>query len=380
MIMYSGLKRDFKGADLVRVAANLQRLIVQLDRDVPSKDSEHNLLLATWNIRDFDKGKDGSDPAKSRFGNGPRLRETHYYIAEILSRFDFVAVQEINELDEWYRVMSILGRNWDFIATDVSDFEAGGNGERLLYLYDKRKVWFQNIAGEIVLPRKLLITEVEVPTDDDLARGKQFRRSPFTAQFQSGWFKFDISTVHIFYGEDSGPQLQERVNEIDRIAQYLSKRAKQALKIGRGTILLGDFNIVNPNHKTMEALKRGGFVLPKALDRPNNLDMTKYYDQIAFITKKDVLDYIDRPAAIGERANAGIFEIFESVFRPEDFETYRAAVVASSAGAKQTPEKLPKFYDDKWKTFQMSDHKPMWVRIKVNEAGPYLDKLATPVA
>lgn len=372
MPIYSGLKRKFQGPELARVVGNLQRLIAQLDRDIPPKDSEQNLLLATWNIRDFGK--------TNRRGFGERVAETHHYIAEILSRFDFVAVQEVNELDEWYDVMAILGRDWDFIATDVTDTKLGGNGERLLYLYDKRKVWFQNIAGEIVLPADLLITSVTEDAEDPLARGKQFRRSPFVGAFQAGWFKFDICTVHIYYGDDSGPKLDERVQEIDRIADYFGKRAKAALKKERATLLLGDFNIVHPEHETMKALKKHGFTLPKALDRPSNLDLTKYYDQIAFITKKDVLEYIDLPHAEGQPGNAGIFDMYESVFRDSDadFAEYREATLLSSNGKAKAPEKLRAYYAE-WRTYQMSDHKPMWVRIHANQAADYLTQLAKAV-
>lgn len=35
---------------------------------------------------------------------------------------------------------------------------------------------------------------------------------------------------------------------------------------------------------------------------------------------------------------------------------------------------LKDYYAD-WKTYQMSDHKPMWVRIKSNSADDYLARL-----
>ena len=56
------------------------------------------------------------------------------------SRFDFVAVQEVNDLPEWARVIRILGPDWDFIAADVTDPELGGNGERVLtFAFDSRR-------------------------------------------------------------------------------------------------------------------------------------------------------------------------------------------------------------------------------------------------
>ncbi|WP_337847108.1 hypothetical protein [Sphingomonas sp.] len=46
-MQYSLLKSRIAAADRPRVVAHLQRLIAQLDRDIPDKDSERNLLLAT---------------------------------------------------------------------------------------------------------------------------------------------------------------------------------------------------------------------------------------------------------------------------------------------------------------------------------------------
>jgi hypothetical protein len=370
-MQYFRLRRAFRDTEeRARVVARLERLRAQLDRDIPAKDAENNLLLSTWNIRDFAK------PTRQRRGGGPRLRETWFYIAEILSRFDFVAVQEVNELGEWLEVMDILGPDWDFIATDVTDTRLGGNGERLLYLFDRRKVAFRNIAGEIVLPMSMLISPVTAEiSGETLFAGKQFRRTPFLTSFQSGWFKFDICTVHIYYGADSGAQLAERVEEIDRIARYLGDRADRALDEGKALILLGDFNIVHPEHETMAKLRENGFVTPASLDRPSNLDRTKYYDQIAFKTKPEVIEYIDRAPLPGLPGNSGIFEIFESVFRAEDVADYAEAVTATTQGRSMTGEALAAVYED-WKTYQISDHKPMWVRILSNSAGEYLRSLA----
>jgi hypothetical protein len=145
-MFYYGLKRlpaPVRG----RAIDGLKRLRALLDAAVPAKDSDRHLLLATWNIRDLTKNRNR------------RLAESLYFIAETLSRFDLVAVQEVNGLEEWEQIVDILGSNWAYIASDVADTAGGGNGERLTYLYDRRKVRFQNIAGEIVLPPKLLIRE-----------------------------------------------------------------------------------------------------------------------------------------------------------------------------------------------------------------------------
>jgi len=111
--------------------------------DKPHADDASKLLrLATWNIREFDSGKFGS-----------RLEESYYYIAEILSSFDLIAIQEVRDnraaLDS---VMDILGSAWDYIATDVTA-GSGGNLERMVFVYNRNKCWFHHIAGELVLPK-----------------------------------------------------------------------------------------------------------------------------------------------------------------------------------------------------------------------------------
>lgn len=367
MPYYSRLHRHIRNKEeRGRAVDNLLKLRRQLDNDIPGKDLDNNLLLATWNIRDFGKA--------NRRGFGKRLPETHFYIAEVLSRFDFVAVQEVNELDEWEEVMDILGPDWDYIATDVTDPRLGGNGERMTFVYDKRKVWFKHIAGEIVLPASMLISKVEaeLETGEELVAGKQFRRTPFLASFQAGWFKFDICTVHLYYGSASGAKLQQRVEEIGAIAKYLSDRADEALKRNRSLILLGDFNIVHPEHKTMKALLKHNFKIPKSLQKPSNVKETAYYDQIAFKTKDQVLEYTEKKAKKLNERNAGIFNLFKSIFTKKQFPLYKAAAAKSKNGRDKTDAALEKYYANDWRTYQFSDHKPMWVRLHINDSEAYL--------
>lgn len=352
------------------VAERLIELSQRLDKTIPSKDAEHNLLLASWNIRDLGK--------RDNRGFGKRLPESLFYIAEILSRFDFVAMQEVNELYDFEAILAILGENWDFIATDVTDPKIGGNGERLTYIFDKRKVRFQNIAGELVLPNDMLVSKALVPSEDDekkkkLYAGKQFRRTPFTAKFQAGWFRFEICTVHLYYGAETGAQLAERVEEIGRVAKYFGDRSKEAEKEFRSLILLGDFNIVHPDHETMKALTAEGFKLPKWLNREfTNVAGGKFYDQIAFKARPGVLEYVDEA---GEKVGSGVLEIFEELFTPKQFEHYKTAAAESPNGESKTGEALEKYYEKDWRTYQLSDHKPMWVRLRTNDSPKYLQAL-----
>ena len=98
-MLYTYLK-DIK--DLTERKRTIEHLILlrkQLDEEIPQKTSENSLLLATWNIRQFTDN---------------RKQESYMYIAEILSRFDLIAVQEVKEkMRGLERVKSILGKNWD---------------------------------------------------------------------------------------------------------------------------------------------------------------------------------------------------------------------------------------------------------------------------
>lgn len=353
MPYYFPLRWNFDPQESQRTAQNLLTLREQIRGEIPPRTVDDTLLLATWNIRDFDSNK---------FGHGPRLKESFFYIAEIISAFDLVAVQEVNEdLSALKTVMRILGSDWDYIATDSTEGRSG-NRERMVFVYDTRKVRFQKIAGEVVLPMSRLI------------RGeRQFARTPFLVAFQSGWFVFMICTVHIYYGAESGDKLARRIEEIDAIARLLSQRANDE---AANYIILGDFNIVSADHETMQALKGQGFIVPEGLSKlPSNMRLDKHYDQIAFKAREGQLQFGGR---------AGVFNLYNSVFREEDKDVYfehmkKLDELEMGADGRPTDtEHNASYYLDTWRTFQMSDHLPMWVELRIDFSEQYLRNLLVP--
>ena len=302
-----------------RTAEGLLRLRQQLAEEVPQRTISDTLLLATWNIREFDSSK-----------YGERDAEPLHYIAEIISHFDLVAVQEVRE-DLWAldEVQKMLGGWWKYIVTDVT-YGTSGNGERMAFMYDSRKVVFGGLAGEVVLPD---------------VRGKerslQFARTPFLCGFKASWTKFNLCTVHIYYGESKSDD-PRRIKEIEDLAMLLADKARPpaeqpsrpegAVTAVRNTspenlILLGDFNIFARGDKTFEGLTKAGFVVPDELQRlpGSNLDQSKFYDQIAFLV---------RPDRFGTTSKAGVFNFLKSVYPDEDQETYRPLVGPAYANAK----------------------------------------------
>lgn len=312
---------------------------------IPSRTRNSSLIIGTWNIRDFDNNK---------YRNGPRRRESLFYIAEIIAGFDVCALQEINEdLTPLRKVMELLGPNWDFIATDVT-VGASGNRERMAFVYDTAKVKFQNVAGEVVLPKHALLPDEQ-----------QFARTPFLVRFQAGWFHFTLCTVHIYFGSDTkeSDRYKRRVAEISHIAEEMRQRADRE---DENYILLGDFNIGNKIDETMKALTGAGFQLPPELF-PSNLLGDKYYDQIAFRTRKDEVTFI----------NAGVFDFSKSLYLSEHYDHYAPILPErhrelKESGAVASRSKDKDYYLSHWRTWQLSDHLPLWVELAIDFSDEHL--------
>jgi len=367
---YSDLRKFPDTAMRQRCAQRLLKMRSTL-APLRAKRRDGTLMLATWNIRDFGSG---------RLNPSPRLPETFFYLAEIAACFDLIAVQEVNRnLADFNRLVGILGPNWDYLLTDTTE-GTGGNGERMAFLYRTDKVRFRKIAGEIVLPKGLTVvpsSSVKPPiTVDsgqpepkpDEAVGQQFARTPFLVAFQAGWFRFNLCTVHLYYGTESGPGLQRRIAEIRALVQFFASRqdkenqGKANPQQGENYILLGDFNVVSPKHETMTSLVDKGFTVPEQIDAEHLSTRNHFYDQIAVRVRDPRFATVD----------GGVVDIYEDVFTDEDVDLYSDVVPASVDG--KTP--LARF--QKWRTWQMSDHNPLWVQIKTDFSDSYLTQVGGP--
>ena len=326
-----------------RAAENLLELKKAFGKEgIPERTVDETLLLATWNIREFGGTKYGG-----------RKKESLFYIAEIISRFDLVAVQEVrSDLTALKKLMEILGGWWKFVVTDVT---AGsrGNSERMAFLYNTKKISFGGLAGEIVIP----------PTKEkggkEYKPAEQLARTPFVVGFRSGWFKFQICTTHILYGKAVAED-PERVKEIELLSEFLAKKAEDKNSWAKNLIMLGDYNIFSTEDITLKAIKKAGFKIPKALQSiPSNVPQDKFYDQIAFIAPE-----VDNQL---ESSKAGVFNFFKYIYRENDGDMY-----AEEMGEKYKKAKNKKNYYKTWRTYKMSDHLPMWIELKIDFGEEYL--------
>jgi endonuclease/exonuclease/phosphatase family metal-dependent hydrolase len=319
-----------------------------------------NLLLATWNIREFDSDTWGS-----------RIPETYAYIAEIVDHFDLVAVQEVRDnLRALIHLRARLGDNWAYLVSDVTEGRAG-NRERLAFLYDTRKVRFLGQAGELVLP--------PVRTGGQDVPAAQVARTPLMAAFQVGWTQFVLATVHILYGEKTREPIA-RIEEIKKVARFLRRRTEQPTELIRNLILLGDFNIFSNSDKTALALTEdGGFTIPDKITKipGSNLSGDKKYDQIAYRATQG------RFQATGK---AGVFDYYKYIFTEDDWQTYRPYIDAYIKERRKQGKQSPKMpTTDKarqsqyrtWRTYEMSDHLPLWTEFQTDFSDDYLASLAT---
>ena len=309
----------------IEVAENLAELRDDLDQKVPFKELDRNLLIATWNIRGF-----GNFTRKwmSEDKDSPR-RDLHsvFCIAEILSRFDVIAVQEVKgNLRALRDTLKLLGDNWSMVLTDTNKSDSG-NDERMAYLFDTRRVNLSGLAGEIVIPNEWV-------NDPEKVIREQFVRSPYAVSFRSNDKTFILVTVHIKYGKKA----KDRETEIHGIAKWLSEWASDVNAYDQNLIVLGDFNIEARGDFLDNTFLSEGLYVPDELQALSRsiFDASKYYDQIAWFNTADK----NRPKLSLDFMGAGNYDF----------------VKTAMVNRGLTKQKL---------SFMISDHYPLWVNFRL---------------
>jgi len=206
-------------AQKIRTIGNLLTLRKALDQQVNVKKNDKNLIIASWNIKEFGQMLE-------------RTPESYFYISEILNKFDLVAIQEIkNRLNDLLIIMRLLGDDWAYLVNDIAEGK-DGNSERFAYIYDKRRVNFAGLAGEIVLWDEL----------SSATTLKQLKRTPYLTGFTAGWKSFAIINVHLNPGDsDSSKDLRER--EIRALAEAIKSKITRKRLWTENLMIMGDFNL-----------------------------------------------------------------------------------------------------------------------------------------
>lgn len=130
-------------------------------------------------------------------------------------------------------------------------------------------------------------------------------------------------------------------------------------------VLLGDFNIFSREDETLKALEKNNFIVPEI--GPSNLAGDKHFDQIAFHDPRRLL----WPRTTKSAPRSGVFRVLDCVFRDKDFELYDAEMREMCPDKYEKATNNQAFYKT-WRTFQMSDHCPLWVELCIDFSDPFI--------
>ena len=291
------------------------------DSKLPQKIVDQNLLIGSWNIRAFGAVLESWRDRPDRLQRNLR---SLVYIAEIIKRFDVIAIQEVKQDTSGIRLLvnEFLGPTWGLLVSDVSA-GAKGNFERLAFIYDKRRVTPSGLAGEIVLPSHA----DDTPT-------QQFDRTPYIVGFQAGEERFSLLTAHIRYGK----RADDRLGEIQSLSRFIANEIRDRATSGgeeKNLIVLGDFNIDDRGDNPLfQAFISTGLIVPEQLLNLKTTYSTKpkFYDQIAwFMGNLDLLS----------NNRAGVINFAGAVYREINLRQM---------------------------SFLISDHFPIWVEFVIDRS------------
>ena len=188
--------------------------------------AEGSIAIASWNVKNFWGDDDHSS-----------------MLAEVIARYDLIALQEIKSREGMEELLQVLNREGEQVIWDVVRSPILGEGnaaEYYAFVYRIDKV--QHVAGsQGVYP--------EMTSDD-------FSRPPFFATFNTvdEAFVFTLITIHVTWG--SLPSLRTaECHHLVFVWDYV-----QALEESENDlILLGDFNRDKPTHGAFTPLRQRQF-------------------------------------------------------------------------------------------------------------------------
>jgi len=279
----------------------------------------NNLLLATWNI--------------ANFGEQDRQKEHLEIVAEIISWFDLIAIQETKENSEHFQmVVSLVGKSYKFIFSDTA-----GNNERMAFIYDSNKIAVREEVAELAIPPSDY-KDIKLPGVADKFEG--FDRSPYLVSFKVQNFEFALLNVHLYFGDDSEQaSINRRCLEAYCVGRWADLRSKSKHSFTNNVFALGDFNLPKLDEKDQvyKALRSRGLQLPEHSSKIySNINNDKAYDQIAFL-----------PGMKSNIISHGVFP-FDNVAFAEIYNNKSAALFRS------------------YIRYYLSDHRPMWMELNIS--------------
>ena len=318
--------------------AELTALRRQLTREVPKK-TDDNLLVATWNIREFGGL---TDKWRSTSTDSPK-RDLHSLacISEIVSRFDVVAIQEVQaDIRALRHMLKALGDRYTVVLTDAVVDDKGDN-ERLAFIFDRERLEVSGLACELVVPLNWTTEKKPKTGIPQVALDRQFARTPYAVAFKSRGATFILITLHVAWAGTSRAALAERAEELSAISTWLQSWAKDVSNWDQNLICLGDFNIDRKDGALWQAFTSTGLTVPEQIASPRRIGgkpLEGFYDQIAWFTED----------------KAGEHPLLSLNFtgRAEMFDWSKTVLADSGLTSNQ-------------KSWRISDHYPLWVEFSL---------------
>ncbi len=332
--------------DREKIIPKILRLRKDLNQRVPSKNADESLLLASWNIKEFGHLNE-------------RLPESYFYIAEIINKFDLIAVQEIkSSLTDLNIILRILGNNFEYIITDITEGN-DGNSERFGYIFDKRKVKPSGLSGEMVLWDNLT-------KDSDI---KQLKRTPAMTGFNTGWKSFIIINTHLHPGNASDDH-KKRKEEATLLMKAITEKYKKKHLWSENIILLGDMNLYSDDVDIIDLLNQHNFTESYSLkNKYTNVSDNEIFDRMFF----RINPYFKLENKLGSQ-NGNVLNIFESVYTENDRKAYHKIMRKHKDNPTNLvkDEDYKKYYHRYWKRNQMSDHHLIWIELPIDSSDDFL--------
>ncbi|MEO6455149.1 MAG: endonuclease/exonuclease/phosphatase family protein [Ginsengibacter sp.] len=281
-----------------------------------------NMRIATWNIANL----------------GAQEREDAHLkmIAEILTWFDIIAVQEVKENSEHFqKIVSLMRKSYKFIFSDE-----GGNNERIAFIYNSKKLTLLQEVAELAVPPSEY-EDIKITGVAQTFEG--FDRNPYIASFRTKKFEFTLLSVHLYYGDDTEEKsINRRCLEAYCVGRWAELRGKSKYSFNgiKNVFALGDFNLpmIDEKDKIYKALVARGLLLPDHTSKIySNISDDKMYDQIAFL-----------PDAKSRIISQGVFPFDNAAF----------ADIYNTKTKTEFKEYI-KYY--------LSDHRPMWMELDISD-------------
>lgn len=286
-------------------------------RAIPERE-KGKLLVATWNI--------------ANFGAQARRDQDRSLIAEIISWFDIVAIQECRgNFGDLFDVHQKLPKSYRVVMSDTS-----GNNERMAFLYDSQKLAILEEVGEIAFSPSSL-KSIKLPGINQKFEG--FDRTPYLVSFAVGKTSIMFVNVHLFFGSEKPASIARRSLETFAVAKWSDLRKKSRFSFTRELIALGDFNMParRPGDPIFDALTKLGLEVPEhSTVIASSISSDARYDQVAFLPETT------------QRCFTGLKGVF-------DFDAMIFPALWQNGANRKNFKAYLRYY--------ISDHRPMWVQL-----------------